>query len=320
MKKTLIIILFLAGCVHAQSTPYYHQIYSATSTDGIIWNVSDVMLLDHASVPGAVYFNNKTYLYYVNAEDQYNEKLSVGVSEDRGVTFTIYDVQINGSNSPYPVDPNPIIDGGQVRLTYLGNFNQGEVTNEIVTASSSDGINFVEDAIIFTRDDVFDPDLFYDGSGWVLLLNTGGLTPATASSSTGTFIEDTGFVWSEGSISSTHQIGDSYYTYYAGQGICVAEYLDGNLSILASNLLDFPGMTADPTLAVFGPNDYKMFFKTQVEGETTTIPGGCPLLGDDEPCDGTVSDFELLNLIEQWVLGDVSDFDLLNAIENWASG
>ena len=318
MKKTLIIILFLAGCVHAQSTPYYHQIYSATSTDGIIWNVSDVMLLDHASVPGAVYFSNKTYLYYVNAEDPENEKLSVGISEDRGATFTIYDVQINGSNSPYPVDPNAIIDAGQVRLTYLGNFNQGEVTNEIVTASSSDGINFVEDAIIFTREDVFDPDLFYDGSGWVLLLNTGGLTKATASSSTGTFIEDTSFVWSEGSISSTHQIGDSYYTYYAGQGICVAEYLDGNLSILANNIVNFSGMTADPTLAVFGPNDYKMFFKTQVEGETTTIPGGCPLLGDDEPCDGTVSDFELLNFIEQWVLGDASDFDLLAAIGNWA--
>jgi len=313
-----IVLLVLTGYACAQSTPYYHQIYSATSTDGLNWNVSDVMLFDHASVPGAVYFNNKTYLYYVNAEDPENEKLSVGVSEDRGVTFTVYDVQINGSNSPYPVDPNAIIDEGQVRLTYLGNFNPGTETNKIVTASSSDGINFVEDAIIFTKAEVFDPDLFYYESGWVLFLNTGGLTRATASSSTDTFTEDTSFVWSDGSISSTHQIGSSYYTYYAGQGICVAEYLDGNLSILGSNLLDFPGMTADPTLAVFGPNDYKMFFKTQVEGNTTTTLFEC-LMGDVD-CNGSVSDFELLNFIEQWVSEEVSDFDLLEAIENWAAG
>jgi len=38
----------------------------------------------------------------------------------------------------------------------------------------------------------------------------------------------------------------------------------------------------------------------------------------DEDCDGTVSDFELLDYVDQWVQGLVNDFDLLAAIDNWA--
>jgi len=44
----------------------------------------------------------------------------------------------------------------------------------------------------------------------------------------------------------------------------------------------------------------------------------CDLKGDQSPCDGIVSDFELLSYIDQWVQGTVSDFDLLEAIDNWA--
>jgi len=249
------------------NTPYYHQVYSATSTDGLNWTVDNTMLFDHASVPGAVYFENKLYVYFVNASDWQNEKLSVGISEDRGATFTVHDVQITGSNSPYPVDPNPILDGGQIRLTYLGNFMQGE-TNKIVTAVSSDGINFTEEAVIFTGD-VYDPDLFYDEAGeqWVLFLNSGtGLIKATASSPTASFVQDTGFTWSAGGISSTHKIGNKYYTYYTGEGgICVAEYSNGTLTNVANGILDFQGLNADPTVAIFGENDYMMFFKTMVE-------------------------------------------------------
>lgn len=248
------------------SGPYYHQIYSATSSNGIDWTVDNTLLFNHASVPGAVYFENKLYVYFVNASDlEAGEKLSVGISEDRGETFTTYDLQISGSNSPYPVDPNPIVDDDKIRLTYLGNFNQGETTNKIVTAHSTDGINFTEDGVIFTGAEIYDPDLFYDDvSGeWVLLLNTGGLTKATASSSTATFTEDPSFSWSQGSISSTHKIGNTYYTYYFGMGVSVAEYSNGSLTNVASSILDFPGLNADPTVAIFGENDYEMFFKTQ---------------------------------------------------------
>lgn len=243
------------------SGPYYHQVYSATSTDGINWTTNENLIFDHASVPGAVYFNGKLYVYFVNASDPAHEKLSVGISEDRGRTFTVYDVQISGSNSEYPVDPNPIVDGNKIRLTYLGNLMNPK---NIVTASSTDGINFTEDAVIFTASGdacVFDPDLFYDDitGEWVLLINPGfGLIRAESLSPTSTFVFDPSFNWTEGSISSTVKIGSKFYTYYAGGGgISIAEYSNGHLTVVARGVVD----GGDPTVAIFGPNDYIMFFK-----------------------------------------------------------
>jgi len=237
--------------------PYYSQIYSATSSDGIHWTVDNTLLFDHADVPGAVYFNGKLYLYYVNADFE-GERLRVGISEDRGATFTTYDVQISGSNSPNPVDPTALVDGNQIRLTYLGNLGQGE-TNKIVTATSTDGIHFTEEGVIFTGD-AYDPDLFYDESSgqWVLLTGVSGvLTKATASSLDTQFTTDPSFTWTLGEITSTHRIGNKYYTYYMEKGrISVAEYENGELSKIADGIVD----GGNPTVAIFGENDYKMFF------------------------------------------------------------
>ncbi len=246
-----------------QNSPYYHRVYSATSSDGVNWVVDNTLLFDHASVPGAVYFENKLYVYFVNATDWQNEKLSVAISQDRGATFTVHDVQITGSNSPYPVDPNPIIDNGKIRLTYFGNFMQSE-TGKMVTATSSDGVNFTEDRVLITGN-FTDPDLFYDDvrGEWVLFLSP-TMTKATAPSISSTFTTDTGFSWN-GSVSSTHKIGSKYYTYYISDGkISVAEYSNGTLTSVATNILNYQGLNADPSVAIFGENDYKMFFKTQV--------------------------------------------------------
>ena len=253
------------GRSNTDEGPYFDQIYSASSSDGIHWTVIDELIFDHASVPGAVFYNNKIYLYFVNAaEYPENEKLSVGISEDSGFTFTVHDVQITGNYSPNPVDPNPIIDNGEIRLTYLGNFLEGE-SFDIVTATSSDGINFIEDGVIFSGF-VFDPDLFYDANNeeWVLLLSTENLIKATAPTPTSIFTLDQKFIWEHGNISSTHLFGTNYYTYYYGfQGVSVAEYLNGELSQLANGILNFPGLNADPTVVILGENNYKMFFKTE---------------------------------------------------------
>ncbi|MEW6592351.1 MAG: hypothetical protein AB1305_01485 [Candidatus Hadarchaeota archaeon] len=245
------------------NSPYYHRVYSATSSDGVNWVVDNTLLLDHASVPGAVYFNNKVYLYFVNASDWQNEKLSVAISQDRGATFTVQNVQITGSNSPYPVDPHPIVDNGKIRLTYFGNFMQGE-TGKMVTATSSDGINFTDERVLITGN-FTDPDLFYDDvrGEWVLFLSP-TMTKATAPSITSTFTTDQSFSWN-GSVSSTHKIGNKYYTYYIESGaIAVAEYSNGALTSVASRILNYSGLNADPSVVTFGANDYKMFFKTQV--------------------------------------------------------
>ena len=240
--------------------PYYHKIYSATSVNGLSWNVNTTMILDHASVPGGVYFDGKIYLYFVNAEC--GEKLSVAISDDFGNSFAVYDVAISGSHSPRPVDPNPIVDGALIRLTYLGNL--GENPANIVTAHSSDGINFVEDAILFSEANITDPDLFHYGpSEWVLFVDQGStLLKANGTSISMPLVRDNTFNFT-GILCSTHYIDDGFYTYYLGSnGISVAEYNSSGLTVLAEDMITgFTGFIGDPTVVVLGPGNYLMYFK-----------------------------------------------------------
>jgi len=240
--------------------PYYHRIYSATSINGVSWTASSTVIFDHASVPGAVYYNGKLYLYFVNAAC--GEKLSVAISEDYGNSFAVYDVAISGSNSPRPVDPNPIVDGGLIRLTYVGNL--GETPQNIVTAHSSDGVNFVEDAILFSETNITDPDLFHYGpSEWILFVDQGStLLKANGTSLSMPFVKDSTFSFG-GILCSTHYINSRFYTYYLGSnGISVAEYNSSGLTVLAEDLITgFTGFIGDPTVVVFGPGNYLMYFK-----------------------------------------------------------
>ena len=48
--------------------PFFHQIYSASSSDGLNWSFDNRMLLDHASVPVAIATpEGKLRIYYVDA-------------------------------------------------------------------------------------------------------------------------------------------------------------------------------------------------------------------------------------------------------------
>ena len=240
--------------------PYYHRVYSGTSVNGLSWTVNNTIIFDHASVPGAVFYNGKVYVYFVNAEC--GEKLSVAISDNHGNSFALYDVAISGSHSPRPVDPNPIVDGGLIRLTYVGNL--GGTPQSIVTAHSSDGINFVEDAILFSEPNITDPDLFhYSPSEWILFVDQGStLLKANGTSLSMPFVKDSTFSFA-GILCSTHYINSRFYAYYLGSnGISVAEYNSSGLTVLAENLITgFTGFIGDPTVVVFGPDNYLMYFK-----------------------------------------------------------
>lgn len=240
--------------------PYYHKIHSATSVNGLSWTANNTVIFDHASVPGAVYFDGKLYLYFVNAAC--GEKLSVAISDNYGNSFAVYDVVISGSNSPRPVDPNPIVDGGLIRLTYVGNL--GGNPQNIVTAHSSDGIAFVEDAILLSEPNITDPDLFhYSPSEWILFVDQGStLLKVNGTSPLMPFSRDSTFSFA-GILCSTHYIGGEFYTYYLGSsGISVAEYNSSGLTVLAENVIaGFSGFIGDPTVVVFGPGNYLMYFK-----------------------------------------------------------
>jgi len=48
-----------------------------------------------------------------------------------------------------------------------------------------------------------------------------------------------------------------------------------------------------------------------------TIEAECKCEGDSD-CDGTVTDFELLQYVSRWAQGTIEDFELLDAIDYWS--
>jgi hypothetical protein len=133
-----------------------------------------------------------------------------------------------------------------------------------VTAHSSDGINFAEDAILFSSTNITDPDLFhYNPNEWVLFVDHGStLIKANGTSISMPLVRDSTFNFA-GILCSTHYIDGEFRTYYLGsKGISVAEYNSSGLTVLREDLITgFTGFIGDPTVVVFGPENYLMYFK-----------------------------------------------------------
>lgn len=256
----------------SSNSPYYHQIYLATSNDGFNWTVSSNVVFDHASVPGAVRWNGLVYLYFVDAEDPANEKISVAVSTDNGRTFGAKQTcSISGSSSSHPVDPNPIVDESGIRLTYMGNLGASLSDLKIVTALSSDGTTFTEEAVLVTGTGYVDPDLFYYGGQWNLFVHDDPNDQSlffTSSSPTGTFtqVNTANF---HGTITSTVTFNNTAYTYYHHRNINVGEFSSGAVTTINANIIDSSSITtaasvvADPTVVVNSASDFILYFKFQ---------------------------------------------------------
>lgn len=89
----------------------------------------------------------------------------------------------------------------------------------------------------------------------------------------------------------------------ANEGDSLTWFIDGMTATIPSSGYDKANSTEHPT-----NNNFSI-----------EISAGCSLKGDKLPCDGLVSDFELLDYISQWVQNKVTDFNLLDAIKNWAT-
>ncbi|MGB9591545.1 MAG: hypothetical protein ACPL1K_03400 [Candidatus Kryptoniota bacterium] len=84
------------------------DIYCASSTDGKIWG-SGTPIVSKAEVPGAVYVNNKIYLYYISSDpsDPNIGKILVRISSDNGTTFSSAQV-VTGLHDA-ACDPDPVV-------------------------------------------------------------------------------------------------------------------------------------------------------------------------------------------------------------------
>ena len=170
------------------SGPWYHTVRSATSSDGLTFHDEhDRDLVVHASVPSALRLADGTLVvYFVDFSSGAPERLGCVASNDGGVTYRWGGCVITGLQSVKAVDPCPVLlDDGRVRLYYYASSNDVNSTgpHQVHSAVSSDGLHFAYEASVFTADGLVDPDVFWNGSQWVMhvfSLASGGTVVATS--------------------------------------------------------------------------------------------------------------------------------------------
>ncbi len=254
--------------VTPQGGPYFHSVASATSADGLTFTADGATLLEHASVPVPLVLSDGTIrLYYVDATVG-PENVNCADSSDGGKTFTVRNCTIANKTADHSVDPSIVqLPDGRFRLYYFGVTKAGVDApgdHSIYSAISDDGISFTEEQAVFTYAGLVDPDVWWDGTQWVMYVFSGqgaGTIVATSADGlnfgTGQF-RLYGFEQGPGKqkefLSYLSDDGGSLWTQEAG------------VRLTAPTGYDF----SDPQVVKLSDGTWKMFYKMGPEQK----PGG----------------------------------------------
>ncbi len=256
--------------------PYRDKVTYATSTDLLNWTPSNVILAEHASVPGAVVKNGTIFVYFVDVSTNgLKEQLGMVKSEDQGQTWSEPEIlTIDGLGDKATADPAPVLlADGRIRLYYF-DINEPrlnkpasgiEPPQKIYSAISDDGINFTqEQGMRFEHNGAFDPDVEYaDGTWYMFVGDLAGNMVNLATASDGLAFEYIGPVYQGGAVPDVFVEGDTWYLYTAG--INIATGVDAN--IFESSGYDFydpnSHVTADPSVVKLNDGSYLMLYKVQ---------------------------------------------------------
>jgi hypothetical protein len=168
--------------------PWYHTVRTAASSDGMTFTDERTAdLVTHGSVPAALHFADGTLrVYFVDFSSGTPERLGCVASHDNGKTYQWGGCVIDGLVNAKAVDPCPVLlDDGRVRLYFYasGNDVNSTTSHNIDSAISSDGVHFQREGTVFQFDGLVDPDVFYNGSIWIMhvfSLSAGGTVVATS--------------------------------------------------------------------------------------------------------------------------------------------
>jgi hypothetical protein len=88
-----------------------HEIYLATSEDGISWTQhSQNRFIGMGSVPGAVYYDGVIYVYFCGLPPGSTQgDLGMAISRDKGESFSFSTITIEGKAGDSVVDPAAIV-------------------------------------------------------------------------------------------------------------------------------------------------------------------------------------------------------------------
>ncbi|MBI4215949.1 MAG: hypothetical protein HY687_00940 [Chloroflexi bacterium] len=108
-------LMFYKYAASPSAPPTEHEIYLATSSDGVVWSQHrENRFVGRGSVPGAVYYNGTIYVYYNGLSPRPDfppPDLGVAVSRDGGATFTFSAITIQGKKAAGAVDPAAVVVG-----------------------------------------------------------------------------------------------------------------------------------------------------------------------------------------------------------------
>jgi len=168
--------------------PWLHTVRTASSSDGLTFHddrTADLVL--HASVPAALQFADGTLrVYFVDFSSGTPERLGCVASHDGGASYQWSGCVISGLQSVKAVDPCPVLlDDGRVRLYFYASADNVNSTgpHAVDAAISTDGVHFTREGTVFVADGLVDPDVFWNGSQWIMhvfSLAGGGTVVATS--------------------------------------------------------------------------------------------------------------------------------------------
>jgi len=154
--------------------PYFHQVMSASSADGLRFVHDGQVLLEHASVPAALVLEDgRIRLYYVDASER-PENVNCAESTDGGRSFRVLGCTIANRSGVKAVDPSILrLPDGRFRLYYYAPEQQNPDApgvHAIAIADSDDGVRFTERAAAFRYPGLVDPDVFWSGREWLMFV------------------------------------------------------------------------------------------------------------------------------------------------------
>ncbi len=163
---------------------YYHAVYFASSQDGESWQVGDLSIAEHASVPDLTVLQESVgsikagtlVSYFVDSAplgEGQDEAVSFITSTDNGVTWSER-TQIHLDQELLPVDPSVVqLEDGRLRMHFF-DFSSTRVIGEkgpfiFYSAISGDGINFTIEGPALSSDTLMtDPEVVQLNSEWFM--------------------------------------------------------------------------------------------------------------------------------------------------------
>jgi hypothetical protein len=259
------------GANRDPSSPYFHQVFSATSQDGETWTRTETILLEHASQPAAVRRDGDTvtFLYFLDADAALPDTLAVVTRAGDGATLSARrSVTIDGAPASAAAEPCAVTSGDTIRLFYRATQGAG-ASREIHSAWSVDGVTFRRDADarLRTARAISDPDVFRDAQGaWIMLLSAGdSLFRARSTAPTATFVEDDAVFASGVRASATFPGAGGLRTCACrADGVAIYRYGEEGLTDLGVRAVarrESEEEACDATVARSASGGYELFFR-----------------------------------------------------------